>query len=82
VVRAGHSLTVFLHNSGNLVPRKWHTRRPAVAPDRKDYGTRGMPSFYEWWRGTLIGLGFVDFFGDLGGGGELGAVPAAAEGFD
>jgi len=30
----------------------------------------------------LVYFGFVDFLGDLGGSGELGSVPAAAEGFD
>ena len=46
---------------------------------------QGEPRPYKWEQLVLVrgfDFGFGDFFGDLGGGGELGAVPAAAEGFD
>ena len=42
---------------------------------------RGKPRPYNWERPVLVwsfNLGFGDFFGDLGGSGELGTVPAAA----
>ena len=46
---------------------------------------RGEPRPYGGKRVMLVrgfDFGFGDFFGDLGGSGKLGAVPAAAEGFD
>ena len=46
---------------------------------------RDEPRPYRGKRVMLVrgfDFGFGDFFGDLGGGGELSAVPAATEGFD